>query len=331
MLISVGNDHFRITHMKNLERKLLKAADIVVNDCLAVKKNERVAVITDRHCRVVGASLWLALKRKTDPLLIEISPRKIHGEEPPAQVAEVIKNCDVFIMPTSCSLTHTHARINANKKGARGATMPGITIEMMLRTLNADYGKIARLTNKVCALLDKARNACVESDAGTKVELDLRKRRCCRDTGIIKHKGGFSNLPAGEAYIAPVEDRTNGVVIVDGSFAPIGAVSEPIILKLNNGSIARIKGNRKMANIFKEYGKKEKTLCEFGIGTNYKAKITGNVLEDEKVLGTIHFAFGNNLAFGGKNNACIHLDAVIRKPSVWLDGKLIINKGKFLV
>ena len=331
MLIFVGNDYLRTTHMKNLERRLLKAADIVVKDCLAVKKNERVVVVTDEPCRTVGASLWLALKRKTDPLLIEITPRKIHGEEPPAQVAEAIKNCDVFIMPTSRSLTHTHARINANKKGARGATMPGITVDMMLRTLNADYGRIARLTNRLCDLLGAARRAYVESDIGTALELDLNKRRCCRDTGIIKHKGGFSNLPAGEAYIAPVENRSNGVVIVDGSFAPVGAVSEPVIMELKNGIIVRIKGNRKMSAIFKEYGKKEKTLCEFGIGTNYKAKITGNVLEDEKVLGTIHFAFGNNLAFGGKNNACIHLDGVIQKPSVWLDGRLILNKGKFLV
>ncbi len=317
--------------MKNLERRLLRAADIVVQDCLAVKKGERAVVVTDEPCRVVGASLWLALKRRTDPILIEISPRKIHGEEPPSQVASVIKTCDVFIIPTSHSLTHTHARIAANKAGARGATMPGITVEMMLRTLNADYGRIARLTATVCKMLAASKSAFIESEAGTRLELDLSRRKCQPDTGIIKHKGSFSNLPAGEAYIAPIESKSSGTVVVDGSFAPIGAVNEPVIIELKNGIITRIKGNRKMSAIFHKYGKREKTLCEFGIGTNYKAQITGNVLEDEKVLGTIHVAFGNNLAFGGSNSARIHLDAVIRKPSVWLDDQLIIRKGNFLI
>ena len=208
--------------------------------------------------------------------------------------------------------------------------MPGITVEMMFRVLNADYLRIERLTKKVGEMLNTAERACVESDVGTRLELDLRNRVCFLDTGIVKRKGGFSNLPAGEAYIAPVENKSSGVIVVDGSFAPIGAVDEPVTVEVKKGGITGLKGSRRMSAIFNRYGRSEKILCEFGIGTNYKAKITGNVLEDEKVLGTIHVAFGNNLAFGGRNKAGIHLDAVIRKPTVWLDDKLLIRKGKFL-
>jgi len=86
-----------------------------------------------------------------------------------------------------------------------------------------------------------------------------------------------------------------------------------------------------MEKLFARYGNKERTLCEFGIGTNYKAKITGNVLEDEKVMGSIHVAFGNNLGFGGRNNAKIHLDGIVKRPSVWFDKKLIIKSGKFVI
>jgi leucyl aminopeptidase (aminopeptidase T) len=273
----------------------------------------------------------MALQKRSDVILIEMKPRVIHGEEPPPLVADVLKKCDVFILPTSHSLTHTKARIDANKGGARGATMPGITVEMMLRTLNADYKRIARLTKKVCKLLTKARKAYIESETGTALELELKRRRCCPDTGIVKHKGGFSNLPAGEAYVAPVEAKSNGIVVVDGSFAPVGAVAKAVVVEVRKGAINSLRGNRQLSAIFKKYGRRERTLCEFGIGTNYKAKITGNVLEDEKVLGTIHVAFGNNLAFGGKNKASIHLDAVVRKPSVWLDDRLIIRKGSFLI
>ncbi len=317
--------------MKNLERRLLRAANIVIEDCLGVKAAERVVVVTDEPCRAVGFSIWMALQKRNDAILIEMNPRTIHGEEPPRLVADALKKCDVFILPTSHSLTHTMARIDANKKGARGATMPGITVEMMLRTLNADYRRIARLTKKVCRMLSKARKAYVESGTGTALELHLQRRNCCPDTGIVKHMGGFSNLPAGEAYIAPVEARSNGMVVVDGSFAPVGAVATPVVVEVRKGAITRLRGNRVLSAIFNKYGRRERTLCEFGIGTNYKAKITGNVLEDEKVLGTIHVAFGNNLAFGGKNKASIHLDAVVRKPSVWLDDRLIIRKGTFLI
>lgn len=317
--------------MKGLERGLLKASRIVVNNCLGIKAGERVVVVTDEPCRVVGVSIWTALRKKNDVVLIEMLPRDIHGEEPPSIVADALSKCDVFIMPTSRSLTHTQARINANRRGARGATMPGITVEMMLRTLNADYRRIERLTKKVGDRLSRARRAYVESDSGTKLELNLSRRSCCLDTGIVKKRGYFSNLPAGEAYIAPHENGSNGQVVVDGSFAPIGAVTGPVTIKVKNGRIVGMDGSRKMIRIFGKYGKKEKTLCEFGIGTNYKARITGDVLEDEKVLGTIHVAFGNNLAFGGKNDARIHLDAVIRRPSVWLDDRLIIRKGKFLI
>lgn len=317
--------------MKGLERGLLRASRIVINNCLGIKAGEKVVVVTDEPCRVVGVSIWTALRKKNDVILIEILPRDIHGEEPPSIVTDVLSKCDVFIMPTSRSLTHTQARINANRRGARGATMPGITVEMMLRTLNADYHRIALLTKKVGKRLSRARRAYVESDSGTKLELKLSRRSSCLDTGVVKKEGGFSNLPAGEAYIAPLENGSSGVVVVDGSFAPIGAVTDPVTVEVKNGRIVGMNGSTKMNRIFGKYGKKERTLCEFGIGTNYKARITGNVLEDEKVLGTIHVAFGNNLAFGGKNNARIHLDAVIRRPSVWLDDRLIIRKGKFLI
>jgi leucyl aminopeptidase (aminopeptidase T) len=201
----------------------------------------------------------------------------------------------------------------------------------MVRTLNADYKKIARLTKRIADLLTRARRARIETPAGSILDLDLSKRPGHIDTGIVKHKGGFSNLPAGEAYIAPVEKGSHGAIVFDGSFAPIGALNKNVTVSVEKGEIVRLTGNRKLNRIFNSYGPKERTLCEFGIGTNPKARITGNVLEDEKVCGSIHVAFGNNLAFSGKNNARIHLDGVVSKPTVWLDETLIIQNGAFII
>ncbi len=298
---------------------------------MGVKRNEKVVVVTDEPCRTIGYALWNAAKEITDPILIEITPREIHGEEPPPLVSEILKHCDVFIIPTSRSLTHTRARIDAQKTGARGATLPGITPEIMARSLDADYQKIAKITKYITALLSKAKRAVVKTDKSAELVLDLSGRMGYIDTGIIKRRRDFSNLPGGEAYIAPNEQRSNGTIVIDGSFAPIGTLKKKVTVTVENGQIVRLTGNRKLKQIFEKHGKKEKTLCEFGIGTNYKAKITGNVLEDEKVLGSIHVAFGNNLAFGGKNRARIHLDGVVKKPSVWIDEKLVIRKGKFLL
>ncbi len=316
---------------RTINKALNRASNIVIKDCLGVKPGEKVVIVTDEICRTVGYTLWQALRKITDPIIIETVPRKIHGTEPPSLVADVLKNCDVFIIPTSRSLTHTRARREANKSGARGATMPGITTEVMARALNANYQAIAMLTKKIANILSRAQKAIIKTEQGTTLELHLKGRQGYLDTGIIKKAGAFSNLPAGEAYIAPLETKSNGVIVVDGSFAPIGFLDKPVVLEIENGEIIRLKGNKFLNSIFHKYSKKERILCEFGIGTNQKAKITGNVLEDEKVLGSIHIAFGNNLGFGGKNGAAIHLDGVIKKPCVWLDDKLIIAEGKFVI
>jgi leucyl aminopeptidase (aminopeptidase T) len=311
--------------------KGLKAsARIVLNQCLKIKKGERVVIITDKPCRLIGEVLWDELIDKKDSYLVEIAPTGGHGKEPPPLVAELLKNSDVFIIPTSYSLTHTQARINATKSGVRGATMPGITPEVMIRTLNADYQKIARLTRRIEELLNETKKVMIKT-GNHELYLDISTRKGHPDTGIIRTPGSFSNLPAGEAYCAPIEDKSEGRVIIDGSFAPVGLLKKPVILTIESGKITKLEGNNELEQLFDQAGEKGRVLCELGIGTNYKAIITGNVLEDEKVLGTVHLAFGNNLGFGGRNDAKIHLDGVIRKPWMWFDDKLIIKQGKILI
>lgn len=311
-------------------RRLYRAAETAIVKCLRVRRNERFAIVTDAPCRKIAMALYEVAQSLTDPILVEMPVREIHGMEPPQLVAQLLRECDVFIIPTSRSLSHTRARIQACQAGARGATMPGITPSVMIRALNADYARVARLTNRVADLLTRARTARVTSANGTDLTLDLTARPAFSDTGFVHQRGDFSNLPAGEAYAAPLETRSNGIVVIDGSFAPFGLVPAPIRLEVKNGRIASIRNGGKIKAIFDQHGPAERTLAELGIGTNHEAIVTGNVLEDEKALGTVHVAFGNNLGFGGKNRAGIHLDGIIRKPTLWLDKRLIIKNGAFL-
>ncbi len=309
---------------------LRPSAKIVVKQCLNVKKGENVLIITDKPCREIGQALWEQLPDKTKSIFIEIEPTGGHGKEPPDLVAEILKKCDVFVIPTSYSLTHTRARIEATKFGVRGATMPGITPDVMVRTLNANYHKIARLTKRMEDLLTHTEFVKIRTGNNFELHLDISKRKGHPDTGIIRKPGSFSNLPAGEAFCAPIENKSEGRVIIDGSFAPLGLLKKPVTLTIKSGKIIKLEGNKKLDKVFDSVGEKGRVLCELGIGTNYRAIITGNVLEDEKVMGTIHLAFGNNLGFGGKNDARSHLDGVIRKPWVWFDNELVIKQGKVL-
>ncbi len=289
-------------------------------------------IVTDPPCNIIGKIFWEEACRISDSVLVEIAPRKIHGEEPPLVVSKMIRDCDIFIMPTSMSLTHTRARIEATKAGCRGATLPGITQDIMARTLNADYQKIKKTSLKLARLLTKSKTAWVTTRKGTNLILKISGRHGHADTGIMYGPGDFSNLPAGEAYIAPVEGSAQGQIVIDGSMAPFGRLKNDLILIIENGEIKGIANdNVHLYKILKKYGPKSRNVAELGIGTNNFAKITGEVLEDEKVLGTIHIAFGNNFAFGGKVAVPIHLDGVIKSPTLYLDGRLIMKDGSFTV
>ncbi|RQW81586.1 MAG: aminopeptidase, partial [Geobacter sp.] len=107
-----------------------------------------------------------------------------------------------------------------------------------------------------------------------------------------------------------------------------------ISIKVKNGYATEIKGGalaKKLTKQLDEVGRDARNIAEFGIGTNDSAKLSGILLEDEKVLGTIHIALGNNVSMGGNVNVPLHLDGVIKKPTVYLDGKLLMEDGTLLM
>lgn len=147
-------------------------------------------------------------------------------------------------------------------------------------------------------------------------------------TGLYLNPGESGNLPSGEAYIAPLEGTAEGQILIDGSIAGIGKLSEPLLLTIEQGRIVKAEGEAGPQLLGMLGDKDGRLLCEFGVGTNDKARITGVILEDEKVYGTIHVAFGSNNTFGGTIMAGVHIDGLVKEPTVYLDGKLIMEKGK---
>ncbi|MDH5364125.1 MAG: aminopeptidase [Dehalococcoidia bacterium] len=312
-----------------------EAARIVVADCLGVKKSEEVLIIVDEKSRKIGKALFDAAKSLgAEAVLIEMIEREAHGSEPPRLVAEAMKSADVVIAPTSKSLTHTKARLEATKSGVRVASMPTITEELMSRTMSADYAKIKERSLKFRDLLSQGSEAHLTTPVGTDLTFSIAGREAIADTGILHEKGAFGNLPAGEAFIAPIEGKTSGIAVIDGSMASIGVIKTPIKMVVKDGYVTEISGEaeaKALSELLRDKGKEAKNIAELGIGTNEKATPSGSPLEDEKVMGTVHVAIGDNSTIGGKVKAPLHLDGIMKNPTLVIDGKTVIKDGKLLI
>ncbi|MBN1885426.1 MAG: aminopeptidase [Candidatus Krumholzibacteriota bacterium] len=320
-----------------MDRKLMDAAMIAVRDCLKVTAGEKLLVVTDTELADIGEALFVqGNELGALAMLIKMYPLSRNGEEPPAPVLEAMLSSDVVVAPTSKSLTHTAARRATCARGGRVATMPGITVDTMVRCLNADYYAIAERTKRVTALLDAAKVARVTTAAGTDITIPIDGIDAISSTGLMHEPGSFGNLPSGESYMMPKEGATNGVFVVDGSMAGIGDLTgkTPITIRVEDGYAVEITGGPEAALLeskLEPLGKPARNAAELGIGTNDAARIIGNILEDEKVMGTIHIALGNNMSMGGTIDVPIHLDGIVRDPTVELDGTAIMKNGKLLV
>ena len=309
------------------------SAKIAVEVAMGLKSDEIALIICDQKSRRIGYSLLTATKTAREAVLIEINERESNGEEPPSLVANAMLHCDIALIPTTKSMSHTKARKAACDNGARIATLPGITEDMMERTLDVDYKEMGTLSNRFADLISIANKVEIFTEKGTNLRFSIEGREGHPDTGICQTPGDFSNLPAGEAYIAPVEGTASGTLIIDGSLAAYGLLKEPLLINIEEGLIVGLKGDGAnfLRNTRDKYGRNAWNVAELGIGTNPKATITGNVLEDEKVKGTIHIAFGDNSTFGGNVSVDSHLDGVIEEPTLILDGKTVIDKGELLI
>lgn len=319
--------------MSAISPALLSAAAVALRDCMGARPGERVLVVTDEPQRTIGHALHRAARDLGhDVLMVEMLPRTSNGEEPPPDVAALMTRFEVVLCATLKSLTHTDARRTASAAGVRVATLPGVTEDIMVRCMNADYGRIAARTHRICELMRVARTIRVQAPGGTDVTLPIEGREAFASSGIFRQKGQWGNLPTGEAYLAPVEGRSQGVVVVDGSMAGVGVVRTPIRITIEDGYATDITGGAEadaLRALLDVHGRDARTVAEFGIGTNDRAVLTGIILEDEKVMGTIHIAFGDNKSMGGSVRVASHLDGLVTSPTVYFDDRMIMERGQF--
>lgn len=309
---------------------IAEGAHIVLADCMGAREGERVLIVTDTETREVGEALFAEAQHlKLAPVLMISEPTEVSGAEPADSVGEAMKQVDICLCPTLRSLTHTAARKAASEAGVRVATMPGITPRMLTEgAITADYRKVADRSNRLAQMLDGANTARIEKD-GEVLTMSLVGRRGISSHGLYHEKGQSGNLPTGEAFIAPVEGTAQGTTIIDGSLAGIGTIDGKLHVRVEGGKAVELEGaaadELKAVLDPKPLGR---TVAELGIGTNPKAKLWGSALEDEKVYGTAHIAFGSNATFGGNTSAGVHIDGIILSPTVYIDDQLVLKDGE---
>ncbi len=314
-------------------KSTLLGAKHIVSTCMAIRKGENVLIVTDPLRMKIGeviSNAARAVGAKTTLICMPVGIR--HGDEPPKFVATVMRSFDAVILPTTFSLTHTQARRRASEAGARIATMPMIT-ERMMRSggMLADYRKVMRLTRKVAHEINDASLVEVTTRAGTDLRFSVSGRMAHPDTGLFHKPGDWGNLPAGEAFVAPLEGTGEGNVVVDGSM--VDNFMGEIDISFKKGRAVEILGGpaKRLLKILKAAGRRAGNLAEFGVGANPWARLIGNVLEDEKVLGTCHIALGDNSTFGGHVRAGVHVDGIFKRPTVTLDKKVLMEEGRLKV
>ena len=310
---------------------LQRAVETVVGPCLGIEAGEDVVIVVDRTTESLGAALREAAARLgAEPVMTVMEPREVDGQEPPAAVAAALAAARVFIAPTHRSLSHTRARKAASDAGARGATLPGVTEDMLARLMACDFPAMAARSRRVAELLSGADEAHVTCPRGSDMTFDLRGRVGIADDGDLTGDGAFGNLPCGEGFISPLGGAG---ALHAASLAGLGLPDAPVELTVRDGRLTEASGEfgARWTAVMDAAGAGGRNLAELGVGTNERATLTGNILEDEKMLGTVHVAFGASAGIGGTVSVPVHLDCLIQDATLDVGGTRVLDGGRFVL
>lgn len=313
------------------EDEVEKGIRIIIYNLGNYEIGEKLCIITDKKKIELGKLFFeFSKKNGISAELVVINELKMHGEDIPKNVIDNMNNSNLIIGLTKFSMSHSKARIRAGSKGNRYLSLADYSKKNLVdNSLREDFLGKGEISKEFARKLTKSHTIKIVSKNGTNLILDTTNRKGNNAPGYVNDKILLGSPPDIEANIAPIENRTNGVIIIDGSipYPGIGLLKKPISLEINNGKIVSIKGDKvvqtKLEAIFHKHGEKSTVLGELGVGFNKKAKLCGNMLIDEGVYQTIHLGFGSNIALGGKNGVEFHLDFVLHQQNLIIDNESI--------
>lgn len=361
----------------HVNEDLMKAAEVAINEVLAVKNGEHVLIITNplKDVYKVSQALYVASAKAGASPVLMTQPKKLSFDNAEPAVINAIKTEPEVVISISTErlgkdkealknpykgldgkpYAHIFDHLLHGLKKIRAFWSPTVTTDMFVRTVPIDYSELRNNCAKISQLMKDAKEVHVETALGTDISVGIRGRKPKADDGDFHTPGKGGNLPSGEVYISPELGASNGTLVFDGSITldKTLVIKEPIKIQVKDGFATKIDGKNEAKKLSKyieqaekkpfemvkkgelddakakEYSKNARSIGELGIGLNPKAKIVGNVLEDEKVLGTVHFAIGSN--YDQDALALIHSDGIIKQPTVTIDGKVLMKQGKIII
>jgi aminopeptidase len=199
------------------------------------------------------------------------------------------------------------------------------------RALDVDYRLLQERAERICAVLQGADAVRIRSPKGTDVTLRIAGRPLDQDVGVVTPQAVFSNLPAGEVCLAPLEDGANGRVVFDLNFWD-GVRIEDLEVRFEAGRCIPLRAKTGFETFTQTVAAASgagDVIGELGIGLNPEVKSpTGYMLTDEKILGTIHLALGDNRMLGGVNESSLHWDLLVMDATLEADGRAILRDGR---
>ena len=307
--------------------------------CGNLRANEKLAILCDPTTRDIANSFFKTARNISDNVsLIEMPVFNRHGEEPTQEGLTAMLASDLIISLCKFSLAHSQARIEAGKKGARFLSMPLYSWELLNDpAVSCDYQAQSSNVRMIADAFTNGSNVKVSALGGTNICLDINGRKGNYCPGYVERAGELGSPPDIEANVSPIEDKSEGLAVIDGSITcpEIGLLYTSVSLEVRQGKIIRIYSENSkyveiLENMLGPLESKRRILAECGVGLNPKAKLTGTMLTDEGALGCIHFGFGSNYTVGGQNQVDFHLDFVFRGASLEIDGVTYLKNGELL-
>jgi len=325
--------------------KMISAASGALEHLFKISTDDKVLILSDGYSTAVTDAFRQALVKKgcaVEDYIIKNNDRPL--TEIPEALEKMLSGKTIVLNIIKAFPAEIAFRIKwifkvEENEHIRMGHMPGINEEMMLNSVNVDFNEMKLLADKIVEFFKDAVQVHITTEAGTDLFIGITGRKFISEVGVKPGEG--CNIPCGEVYCAPLETEADGVIVFDASIGDIGVLTQPLkvyvskgrITKFESEDISLVKRITELQNIDED----SMVIGELGIGVNPGARITGNMLEDEKALGTAHIAFGNNEDFkgGGNNHSKIHRDYLFYKPTIeahYSDGssKPLMKNGEFV-
>ena len=331
-----------------LDMELTKSAYKLLNDMIQVKPGESVLVTIDSigDFRVAEEITKMADALGAKAMLAWHSTPKGYGsltmEYLPEPLIECADKTDVWIELNDQWLLYSPIWDKAVTNGrTRQVMLGGLGIERIVRNIGlVDMDAQKKFQTKLTELTKAASEVRITNKAGTDVTFNNDPNRPINSE--IDYSTPGAHFLIGQIGWAPIEESINGRISFDGAYSgggdlEFGVLSETISYVVEKGRIVAFEGG-KLAKKAEEYFKSLDDpnmyiAAHVCYGCSPNAKLEGCTTEDERIWGSTEWGFGHqgpNYSGGKPRVAKSHVDGISLECSVWLDGELILDNGKYI-